>query len=445
MRLGGIFDQIGFGFHRYSTDRFWLVPHFEKMLYDQAMLTLAYIEAYQVTSEKKFEITIKEIVEYVLRELLSPDGGFYTSEDADSENIEGKFYLWNIEELKKSLPDELYKSAISIFNVKIAGNYPDAIQRKKGNNILHIKRSLSEIAAELKISINQLILDLGRIQKILFNERKKRIKPFKDKKILVDWNGLMIAALAKAGRILGKSNYITAAKKAGDFIWSRMFQKNLLYHRFSENESAIEGFLDDYVFLAWGFLEIYEASFDNKYLRRIEKLISLIKKKFWDNKKSGFYFTGKDYESEVPRIKKIYDGAIPSGNSIAFLILLQLGKMTEKIAYEHMAIKMLRTFSENIYSSPIAHTFFLIGVDFLLGPSFKVTIKGTQGEDNLRKMINALNLSYLPNVVFDLKYHHENKNNEKNRQKKAIAYVCSDKSCKPPTDSVEEMMKILKQ
>jgi hypothetical protein len=152
MRLGGIFDQIGFGFHRYSTDRFWLVPHFEKMLYDQAMLTLAYIEAYQVTSEKKFEITIKEIVEYVFRELLSPDGGFYTSEDADSENIEGKFYLWNIEELKKSLPDELYKSAISIFNVKIAGNYPDAIQRKKGNNILHIKRSLSEIAAELKIS-----------------------------------------------------------------------------------------------------------------------------------------------------------------------------------------------------------------------------------------------------------------------------------------------------
>jgi uncharacterized protein YyaL (SSP411 family) len=445
MRLGGIFDQVGFGFHRYSTDRFWLVPHFEKMLYDQAMLTLTYAEAYQITNEKKFEITVKEIVEYVLRELSSHDGGFYTSEDADSENIEGKFYLWNIEELKKALPNELHNSAISIFNIKIEGNYPEAIQRKNGNNILHIKRSLSEIAAELKIDVNKLIINLGRIQKILFNERKKRIKPFKDKKILVDWNGLMIAALTKAGRILGEPNYIEAAKKAGDFIWNRMFQKNMLYHRFSENESAIEGFLDDYVFLGLGFLELYESSFDSKYLRRIEKLISIIKKNFWDDQKSGFYFSTKDSDSEVPRIKKIYDGAIPSGNSIAFLLLLQLGKMKENTTYEEMAMKMLRDFSENIYSSPLAHTFFLVGLDFLLGPSFKVTIKGIPGEENLTKMINALNSSYLPNVVVDLKYYHENKNNKKKEDKKAIAYICNDKSCKPPTKNIYEMMKILKQ
>jgi uncharacterized protein YyaL (SSP411 family) len=443
MRLGGIFDQIGFGFHRYSTDRFWLVPHFEKMLYDQAMLAIAYTEVYQITKEKKFEITIKEILEYVLRELESPKGGFYTSEDADSENIEGKFYLWNIEEIKNALPSKLQKTAISLFNAKLKGNYPEAHHKQTNNNILHIGKPLKEVAAELKIGIDKLIFDLGKIQKKLFNKRNRRIKPFKDKKILVDWNGLMIAALAKAGRILDEPKYVEAAIKAGDFIWREMKQDDILYHRFSEDEAAIEGFLDDHIFLAWGFLEIYEANFKIKYLKRCEKLFKLAKEKFWDGERSGFYFSSKDYDNEVPRIKKIYDGAIPSGNSIAFLTLLRLGRLKENTKYKRMAKQMLSAFSKDIYSAPLAHTFFLTGLDFFIGPSINVTLVGNQGEKKLMNMRNALNSKYLPNVVVSLKYKSKNKKDNKSQKGKALAYICSDQICKPPIDNVDEMLKNL--
>jgi uncharacterized protein YyaL (SSP411 family) len=444
MRLGGIFDHIGFGFHRYSTDRYWLVPHFEKMLYDQALVVLAYTEAFQVTKERKFEITAKETLDYVLRELTSPKGGFYTAEDADSEGVEGKFYLWNIEEIRKALPTELHEIAFAIFNVKSKGNYPEARQKRNGNNILHLEKPLFELAAELKTGINELIMELGRIQKLLFNKRKKRIHPFKDTKILVDWNGLMIAALAKAGRILNEPKYLKAAIKAADFIWRKMVRNSeLLYHRFSDDEVAVEGFLDDYIFLAWGCLEIYEANFENKYLKKVEKLISISKKKFWDKKNGGFYFVPKDYDIEVPRIKKVYDGAFPSGNSVAMLMLLRLGILTENINYEKMARQMLKFFSEEVKKSPLAHTFLLAGLDFLIGPSFKVTLVGISEEDSLMKMTKALNSNYFPNVVFELKLSDKNKKEHKSLSNKATAYICSHQSCMPPTDSIDKMIKIL--
>jgi uncharacterized protein YyaL (SSP411 family) len=444
MRLGGIFDQVGFGFHRYSTDKYWLVPHFEKMLYDQALLALAYAETYQVTKERKYEITTKETLEYVLRELTSPEGGFYTSEDADSENVEGKFYLWDKEEIRKILPPELQEIALALFNVESAGNFPEAIQKQSGKNILHLEKSLSNIANEFKISLNEVIMDLGKIQQILFNQRKYRVRPFKDTKILVDWNGLMIAGLAKASRILNEPKYLKAAIKAGDFIWNKMISKDeLLYHRLSDNEVAVEGFLDDYIFLAWGFLEIYEACFAYKYLERIEKLISICKKRFWDEKKGGFYFTSRDSDKEVPRIKKVYDGAIPSGNSVALLTLLRLGRLTEDLNYESMAKRMLKNFSEEIITSPVAYTFFLIGLDFMVGPSFRVGLFGNPKEDSLKKMIKTLNSNYLPNVVVELELPDTIKKGHKILNKKAIAHVCSNKSCKSPTDSVEKLLKLL--
>jgi uncharacterized protein YyaL (SSP411 family) len=444
MRLGGIFDQLGFGFHRYSTDKYWLVPHFEKMLYDQALLVLAYLEVFQVTNERKFETTAKEVVEYVLRELSSVEGGFYTAEDADSEGIEGKFYLWDKEEIKKLLPLKLQQIALTIFNVKSKGNYPEAIQKESGKNILHIVKSLSEVASELKISLTKLIMGLGRIQKLLFKKRKSRIHPFKDTKILVDWNGLMIAALAKAGRILNEPKYLKAAIKAGDFIWNKIKKKDgFLYHRCSGDEVAVKGFLDDYIFLAWGFLEIYEACFESKYLTRIEELISISKREFWDEKKGGFYFAPKDGENAIPRIKKVYDGAIPSGNSIALLTLLRLSRLTEDLNYEIMAKKMLKIFSEDIITSPLAHTFFLTGLDFAIGPSFRVTLVGNPMDNSLKKMIKELNANYLPNVVVELKLLNLNKKESKMLNDKAKAFICSNQSCKPPTDSVDKMLKLL--
>ncbi|MCW3998373.1 MAG: thioredoxin domain-containing protein [Candidatus Bathyarchaeota archaeon] len=444
MRLGGIFDQVGFGFHRYSTDSHWLVPHFEKMLYDQALLALVYAEAFQATNERKFEITTKEVLEYVLRELTSPEGGFYTAEDADSEGVEGKFYLWDKDEIRKGLPIKLQKIALSLFNVESKGNYPEAIQKENGRNILHIQKPLSEVASEFKISLNELIIGLGRIQKLLFKERKDRIHPFKDTKILVDWNGLMIAAFSKAGRIFNEPEYLKAAIKAGDFIWSKLKRKDgLLYHRFSGEEVAVKGFLDDYVFLAWGFLEIYEACFESKYLTRIEELIAISKKEFWDKNKGGFYFTSKDIEKALPRIKKLYDGAIPSGNSVALLTLLRLARLTEDQNYEILAKQMLKIFSQEIRTAPLAHTFLLSGLDFKIGPSFRVTLVGNPKDNNLKKMVKALNTNYLPNTIVELKLPNENKKKYKMLNDKATAFICSDKSCKPPTDRIDKMLKLL--
>ena len=444
MRLGGIFDQIGFGFHRYSTDSQWLVPHFEKMLYDQALMVLAYAEAFQATNYREFEITTKEILEYVLRDLTSTEGGFYTAEDADSEAVEGKFYLWDKDEIRKGLPSELQEIALVIFNVKSRGNYPEAIQKESGKNILHLNKSLSKIADSFKISQSKLITNLGKIQKLLFEKRKERMHPFKDTKILADWNGLMIAALAKASRIFNEPKYLKAAIKAGDLIWKKMkIKEGLLHHGFSGDKFAVKGFLDDYVFLSWGFLEIYEACFDRKYLSLIEELIGIIKEEFWDKKKGGFYFASKNSEKDIPMMKKVYDGATPSGNSTVFMILLRLAKLTKGKNYENMAGQMFKIFSEEVCTSPLAHTFLLTGLDFLIGPSFKVTLVGDHRDENLKKMIKALNCNYLPNVVVEIEHPNDTENDYKILNHKATAYICSDKRCKPPTDSPIKMLRLL--
>ena len=440
MRLGGIFDQIGFGFHRYSTDKYWLVPHFEKMLYDQALLVIAYVEAYQITKERKFEITAKETLEYVLTELTSEQGGFYTAQDAEIENTEGKFYLWKKNEIEKNLPPELIDIAIATFNIETYGNYPEARQKQSKKNILHIKKPLIELANEFNISLNDYIMSIGRIQKLLLNYRRKRISPFKDKKILVDWNGLMIAAFAKASRILNVPEYLEVAIKAGEFIWEKMREKNRgLYHRFSDNDVGVKGFLDDYMFLIWGFLEIYEACFKNRYLDRIEELFSDSKIKFWDEKNGGFYFSEK-IDDEVPRFKNIYDGAIPSGNSVALLNLLRFGMLTENSEYENIASQILQYFAKDIKKSSISQTFLLCSLDFLVGPSFCVTLEGKIGEDNLNRMIDVLNSNYLPNVISKLKIYDLAKAKDVG---KAIAHICTNKSCKPPTNDAYVMLKML--
>ncbi len=444
LRLGGIFDQVGFGLHRYATDKQWLVPHFEKMLYDQALMAIAYVEAFQATKEKKFEITTKEILEYVLRDLTSIQGGFYTAEDADSEGVEGKYYLWSEEEIRRTLPLELQEIALAIFNIEARGNYPEAVQKKSGKNILYLGRPLSEIARELNMTKEKIILKIAKIQRLLLKKRKKRIHPFKDEKILTDWNGLMIAALAKAGRILNNPKYVKAAIKATEFIWGNMKTKNgYLCHRFAGNDKAISGFIDDYIFLAWGFLEIYDACFDRKYLDLAEELIEIATKEFWDYKKGGFYFTAKNSEDELHRTKKVQDSAIPSGNSVALLILLRLTSLSGNLQYEKMAKKMLRIFSEEVIRSPLAHTFLLLGVDFSIGTSDSVILVGNPDEESFQNLRRILNSNYLPNVV--VKYYRPKKDDKEYKllNNKATAYICSNRSCKPPTNSAERMLELL--
>jgi uncharacterized protein YyaL (SSP411 family) len=444
MRLGGIFDQIGFGFHRYSTDEHWLVPHFEKMLYDQALLALAYTEAYQATGAGKFRLTAKEVLEYVLRDLASPEGGFYAAEDADSEGEEGKFYLWTEEEQRKALAPEDAALAVKLFTVEAEGNYGEAIQKRNGENILHFAKPLEQLASESHITIDELIVRLGRIQKSLFETRQKRIRPSVDDKILADWNGLMIAALARASHVFSEPRYLQAAVKAANFILENMTSPSgTVYHRYAKGEKAIEGFLDDYAFLAWGLIEVYEARFEEKYLQKSVELTKMMIAGFWDERDGGFYFTAKGAENPMPRKKEVYDGALPSGNSVALLNLLRLARLTGDSSYEGLASQLVKVFSEDVASAPAAHTFLLLGVDFAVGPAYNVVLVGDVEEEGVQSMLRALRAKFLPNVVVSMRQSGVAGLGYEKIGGKATAYVCRDQTCMPPTNNAEKMLELL--
>jgi uncharacterized protein YyaL (SSP411 family) len=444
MRTGGIFDQVGFGFHRYSTDAEWLVPHFEKMLYDQALLILAYTEAFQATGAGKFKITAKETLTYVLRDLASPEGGFYAAEDADSEGEEGKFYLWTEEEIRKALPPEDANLAVRLFGVKVEGNYTELGRNRNGRNILHLAELLKQVASESQLMADELILRLGRICNVLFKAREKRVRPAKDYKILVDWNGLMIAALAKASSVISEPRYLQAAVKAATFILEKMRDANgTLYHRYAKGERAIEGFLDDYAFLVWALLEIYEASFEGAYLQAAVELTNTMVTRFWDDADGGFYSTMKNSESPVPRRKEAYDGALPSGNSVALLNLLRLSLLTGNTKYRELASRVLRVFSEEVKRSSTAHTFMLVGVDFAVGPTYNVILVGDSQEDSMQHMLGALKGCYLPNMVVSMRPPGKVDLGYEKIEGKATVYVCRDQTCMPPTNEPEKMLELL--
>jgi hypothetical protein len=444
MRAGGIFDQIGLGFHRYSTDSEWLVPHFEKMLYDQALLTLAYADAFQATGAERFAVTIKEILHYVLQDLLSPEGGFYSAEDADTEGEEGKFYLWTEQEIRSALPEDLAEFGIKVFGVEPGGNYFDSAERgRNGKNVLHLSKSLNQLAAEMNMTVDGLVNEIGKCQRLLYEARQKRLHPAKDDKILTDWNGLMIAALARAGKVLNEPKYLKAAVKASDFLLDTMLEGDLLFHRFAKGERAVEGFLDDYAFLAFGLTEVYEADFDEKYLRVALDLTDAMVARFWDDKNGGFYFTPKNEENALLKRKETYDGALPSGNSVALLNLLRLSRLSDKSEYEETAARLSRAFAGDLQGSPSAHTFFLIGLDFEFGPTYRLIIVGDIDEQTTLSMFKPMRDNFLPNVIVSLKTPDKAGLGYEQIDGKATAYVCRDKMCLPPTNSVEKMLEYL--
>ena len=328
MRRGGIFDQIGFGFHRYSTDRRWLVPHFEKMLYDQALIAMAYLETFQATGNEEYARTAREVFTYVLRDMTDSDGGFYSAEDADSEEKEGKFYLWTYGEMKQILTPQETEFAFKVYNVPKNSNFiEETAANNAEENILHLTKSISELASEFGMTLPEFRKRLESVRRKLFAYRNKRIHPAKDRKILTDWNGLMIAALAMGARILDEPVYTDAAKRAVDFIFSCIHSSGeQLRHRYYDGEYAVTANLDDYVFFIQGLLELYETTFDVDYLKNALSLNEYVIKHFWDDKNGGFFFTSDKGESLLVRQKEIYDGAIPSGNSIAMLNLLRLGR-----------------------------------------------------------------------------------------------------------------------
>jgi len=446
MLSGGIFDQVGFGFHRYSTDAIWLVPHFEKMLYNQALLVLAYVEAYQAMGKPKFADIAKQVLEYVLRDLASPEGGFCSAEDADSEGEEGRFYLWNLKEIRGALSPENAELAVKLFGVTARGNFDEQSVGRRGKNILHLPKPIEQLASELGLTVNALKEKVGTIQKILFEARKTRVHPARDEIILTDWNGLMIAALARASQVLGEEEYLKAAVKTADFFMEKMWEKKgKLYHRFIKGEIAVEGFLDDYVFFVWGLIEIYESSFDDKFLQAASKLTDIMVARFWDEKEGGFFFNAKGSADVGAKRKEIYDGALPSGNSVAMLNLLRLSHLNGNTAYETLARRISRTFAAEVKKSPSAHTFLLLGVDFALGPTYNVTLVGDLNDEGLLNMLKTLRSRYPPRMVVSLKSTRKAEFGYEQIEGKATAYVCRDQTCLPPTNKPQEMLKLFSE
>jgi uncharacterized protein YyaL (SSP411 family) len=445
MRMGGIYDHVGFGFHRYSVDALWRVPHFEKMLYDQAMIAISYAEAYQATGKKNYEKTCREILTYILRDMTASEGGFFSGEDADSEGEEGKFYLWKEKEMRQILTDEEYGYISGLFNIKVNSNFPDG----NGMNIFY----LSDHDSDLLATDTGQVFEHGR--DTLFSQREKRTHPGKDDKILTDWNGLMIAAFARASQVLDEPEYAKAARSASDFILSKMrFENGRLYHRYRDGEAAISGFLDDHAFFIWGLLELYEATFEVRYLKAAIEINNDLLKHFWDNEKGGFFITPDDGEEMLVRKKDIYDGAIPSGNSVAMLNLLRLARITGDPQLEQKAHNLSRSFSGIVAQSPAAYTMLMTALDFAFGPSSEVVISGNLHAESTKNMLKALRRAFIPNkvVIFrpdgereireiaDISGYTRNLTASKG---KSFAYVCRNFSCKLPTDDPDEMIKEL--
>lgn len=451
MQRGGIFDQVGFGFHRYSTDPEWLVPHFEKMLYDQAMLAMAYTEAYQATKKPEYRITAERVFEYVLRDMRAPDGGFYSAEDADSEGKEGKFYLWHEPEIRTLLGGDA-DLFVAMYGISKAGNFK-ADQVERQSNILHLVKTASELATEKKIPQPEVERRVEAARRKLFASREKRIHPLKDDKILTDWNGLMIAALAQAAQVFGRSDYDAAARRAADFLLMRMRSKDgRLLHRFRDGDAAIRGKLDDYAFLIAGLIELYESSFEVRYLQAAIDLQQVTEQHFSDTK-GGFFLTADDAEQLLTRPKDSYDGAIPSGNAEALLNLIRLGRMTGNPSYETTANKLARAFSGDVARSPSGHTALLLGADFALGPSFEIVLAGKRDAADLKTLHAAMAGTYLPNKVVLFRPAEEANppitaiapftKPQTAMRGKATAYVCTNFVCKLPTTDPAAMVKLL--
>jgi len=455
MRHGGIYDHVGFGFHRYSTDSQWLVPHFEKMLYDQAMLAMTYTETYQATGKEDYAKTAREIFTYILRDMTAPEGGFYSAEDADSEGKEGKFYLWTQEEVRQALGNEELDFAARVFNIEKNGNFTEQTTgRKSGDNILHLGKVLVELTSELNLSQQDPQEHLEVIRQKLFAHREKRVHPMKDDKILTDWNGLMIAALAKGAQAFDEPEYAEAACRAADFILGSMCKPDgRLWHRYRDGQAGVGANLDDYAFLVWGLIELYETTFNARYLEAALKLTDNMVRHFWDEDGGGLYLTPDDGEGLLVRKKEIYDGAIPSGNSVAMLNLLRLGRMTANSDLEGKAAKIGGAFSGSVNQSPSAHTQIMVTLDFGIGPSYEVVIAGKAQAEDTKAMVKALRTRFLPNKVVLLNPDGrkspgiaklvEFAKNQPSIDGMATAYVCMNYNCKPPTTDINRMLELL--
>lgn len=439
MYKGGIFDHIGFGFSRYSTDRKWLVPHFEKMLYDNALLAIAYLEAYQVTGKPLYQEVVEKIFSYILRDMTSPEGGFYSAEDADSEGVEGKFYVWSPQEINEILGEEKGKRYAILMDITPQGNF-------EGKSIPNL---IQHNLADLDEQTRQFLADC-RIK--LFEAREKRVHPHKDDKILTAWNALMIAALAIGARALDNKTYLVAAEKAISFIFEKLQRADgRLLARYRDGEAAYPAYVDDYAFLIWALLELYETTYQPSYLAKAVDLNKQMLDLFWDREAGGLYMYGQDSEQLLARPKEIYDGAMPSGNSVAAWNFLRLASLTADYILEERAQELFQAFGGTVKENPAGYTFLLQAYLFAAERTQEVIIVTGEETKEAREMVKILHHGFLPHTTSHL-LTPQNRELIKTApflqeyqpaEGKTLAYVCEHFACHAPVSDASSLREAL--
>ncbi|HEU0174174.1 MAG TPA: thioredoxin domain-containing protein [Blastocatellia bacterium] len=444
MARGGIYDQLGGGFHRYSVDEKWLVPHFEKMLYDNALLSRIYTDAYLATGNEFYKRIAVETLDYVAREMTDKGGGFYSTQDADSEGEEGKFFVWTPEEVTALLGEEDARLFNRYFDVSEAPNF-------ESHSILHVDEDIDKIARLMGVSRERLAETIERGRPILFDAREKRVKPYRDEKILTAWNGLMMRSFAEASRAFDREDYLKIAIRNADFLLTSLRRDRRLLRTSKDGESKLNGYLEDYAYVIDGLLALYESSFDPRWFEEARGLAETMIEQFWDAEAGGFFFTGADHERLITRTKDFYDNAIPSGNSVAASALMRLSLLTGEDRYRRMAETILRLMKPAMTSAPSAFGRLLSALDLFLASPYEVAIIGSPDDEETRAMVNIVFKRYLPNKVVAFAPEADSKASRTIKllegrgriNGKATAYVCRNFYCEAPQTRADGLAEAL--
>jgi uncharacterized protein YyaL (SSP411 family) len=443
MAEGGIYDHLGGGFHRYSVDRKWLVPHFEKMLYDNAQLVRLYVDAFRATGDPVYRRVVEETLGYVLREMAGPEGGFYATQDADSEGEEGKFFIWEQGEVLDVLGEEAGEIFSRVYDVSEVGNF-------EGKNILHPVLTEEQAARYFGREVEEIRTLLAEAKGKLFLRRERRIKPLRDEKVIVAWNAMMISGFAEAFKALGEPRYLEAARKALDFLLTALVRDGRLLHTYKDGRAAVPGFLDDYAFLAAALLDVYEATFDRSLLARAAEFTETMVGDFWDEAGGAFFYTGSAHEKLISRSKPAFDGSVPSGNSVACHVLLRLYHYTGNEDHLFRAEKILRLYAENMESQPFGFSHLLGALDFYLEKPKEIVIAGDRERNDTQILLRQIHLLYLPNKTLQLADPGASigtasvpLQGKTTVEGQAAVYVCQNFTCSLPVTEWEEVKKLL--
>jgi uncharacterized protein len=440
MAQGGIHDHLGGGFHRYSTDARWLVPHFEKMLYDNALLSRLYLHYYQVSRDESARMVVEGVLDYVVREMTDPAGGFYSTQDADSEGVEGKFFVWSMDEIKALLSERDASLFVAYYNLTNEGNF-------EGENILNVTRELADVALAENVTVEQLSGTLESSRKILLEAREKRVKPARDEKVLTAWNGLMLASFAEAGAILNRPDYTEVAKHNARFVLDRLRRDGLLLRSYKDGQAKLNAYLEDYAFYIDGLLTLFETSGELRWFEEACALSNTMIDEFWDEQEGGFFYTGRSHEDLIVRSKDFFDNATPSGNSVAAQVLLRIGTLRENSDYQRRAVTVFHLTASAVRRYASGFGRLLCALDFHLGTPKEIAIIGIPNSAETQSMVTEIWKPYLPNKVVAQASPGDTRAAElipllRDRPllgNKATAYVCENFVCKQPVTTPAEL------